>query len=113
MLTRVAWQLCVDDAFLVSKPRTVWEFVRTRTLESVSPYTNTSFGAESWVASWENSTSWTPKILPEFWGSPAPWFGGVVNTVLRRVVNHSTLAIAKQFVPLIDPFGPVREVRGL
>ena len=85
MLTRVAWQLCVDDAFLVSKPRTVWEFVRTRTLESVSPYTNTRFGAEFWVASWENSTSWTPRILAEFWGSPSLWFGGVVACLVAAI----------------------------
>ena len=90
MLTRVAWQLCVDDAFLVSKPRTVWEFVRTRTLESVSPYTNTRFGAEFWVASWENSTSWTPRILAEFWGPPSLWFGGVVMCSYTRTRKATT-----------------------
>ena len=33
------------------------------------------------------------------------------NTVLRRVVNHLTFAVVKEFPPLIDPWGPTPYIR--
>ena len=43
------------------------------------------------------------KITPEI---------QLCNTILRRIVNHSSLIIAKQFPPLLYPFGPRLDICG-